>query len=184
MEGGRSWSIWSLRPNQIAFRKSCFEWKLYAGQHEICHPASLSNIEVANLSRIFKYAAWKQLKNVYWFLGLQPWGAESSTEQIVQTANSWASNWFCILGSVTPGSLLTAPNTNRQKTKYKYQNAKTNTNFYLSGSFTPWAGPAWVPPDHQTKYQQTRGFPSTHPLDCFLALENIHCIVKFSDKVF
>ena len=86
-----------------------------------------------------------------------------STEQIVQTGNCWASNWFCILGSVTPGSLLTAPNTNRQKTKYKYQNAKTNTNFYLSGSFTPLAGPAWVPPDHQTKYQQTRGFPSTHP---------------------
>ena len=171
-------------PNQIAFQKSCFEWKLYAGQHEICHPASLSNIEVANLWRIFTYAAWKQLKNVYWFLGLQPWGAESSTEQIVQTGNSWASNWFCILGSVTPGSLLTTPNTNRQKTKDKYQNAKTNTNFYLSGSFTPWAGPAWVPPDHQTKYQQTRGFPSTHPPDCFLALENIHYTVKFSDKVF
>ena len=91
------------------------------------------------------------------------WISASTTEQIVQTGNCWASNWFCILGSVTPGSLLTAPNTNRQKTKYKYQNAKTNTNFYLSGSFTPWAGPAWVPPDHQTKYQQTRGFPSTHP---------------------
>ena len=69
-QNGRRMKFVHLK-SEIAFQKSCFEWKLYAGQHEICHPASLSNIEVANLSRIFTYLKWKQLKFFYRFLGLQ-----------------------------------------------------------------------------------------------------------------